>query len=463
MRSKRSQQPNGSIPRHGVLTSILRHAFVLFACLSAFVSRADYNAFLFVQGIPGEVADVAHTNWIAINSFTEQQASLLYAPGLKSYSFNVTKSIDKSSPLLALRAANHNIIPSVHLQLVDIANTNHIYDLTFNNVTVAAFSQVSGEPITDTVQFNFQTVTWSYTLTAGIKPVATSWNLSQTNGTFPNQTYQGNGDTNSGGAIGGGTLIFTNDANTIYGTFTRGAGTFSNALVLYIDNNSGGFVDTSGFGDTADPISRAISGFDGANRSLLTFTNATKPFSPSYAIALAPIVGSGSGKIYQLQNGGPGAQQFIASANLSPLGTGNAYTYKFSFGMSQIGVPAYNGTTFRFLGSYVSTTGARSTEAIGSISGTSGWNPFATVDVDTYTLTAPAATAVAIAIMFDPQASTLNFSWPVSSTPYVLQQNADITSTNWITVTNSPTVVSNQNTVVLPVSNSTPNFYRLKY
>lgn len=235
--------------------------------------------------------------------------------------------------------------------------------------------------------------------------------------------------------------------------------------MLYFDNGSGGFPDTSGFNDSSDPITRAVSGIDGSgDRSLLTFTNAAKPFSPSYAIALAPIVGAGSGNIYRLQNGGVGSEQSVGTANLIPLGTGNAYTYRFSFGMSQIGLPAFNGQTFRFLGTYVTTTGARSSEAIsGNISGVDGWNPFATVDVGTYTITAPAATAIAISLTYDPQAGTITFFWPVTSTPYVLQQNADLGTNQWTTVTNSPTVISNQNQVVLPASVSSPGFYRLKY
>ncbi|MGZ4962563.1 MAG: Hcp family type VI secretion system effector [Limisphaerales bacterium] len=453
---------------------ILLRAFVLFACLSAFIVRADYSAFLFVPGIPGEVADVSHTNWIAVNSFTEQQASALIAPGLKSYAFTITKAVDKASPLLAKRVADHLNIPSIHLQFISGANTtttNQIYDLTFTNVTVAAFSQVADSAnALETVKFNFRAITWTYTYFNALgrqQPVVTSsWDLSQTNGTLPNQSYQGNGDTSSGGAIGGGTLSFTNNATTIYGTFTKGAGTISNVLVLYIDNGTAGFPDTSGFNDSADAISRAVSGINGTgNRSLLTFANAAKPFSPAYAIALSPLtVGASAGTIFHLQNGGVGTQLHVGSATLAPTGTGNAYTYTFSFGISQIGLPPLSGQTFRFLGTYVTSTGSRSTEAIaGNVAGTAGWNPFTTVDVASYTTTAPAPPPVAIAMTYDPQAATLTFSWPITSIPYALQQGADVSSTQWTTLTNSATVVSNQNQIIVPVSDSSPSFYRLKY
>ncbi len=467
MRSKRPQPHEGDLLASCVFPHVLLRAFVILACLGAFIVRADYSVYMFIQNIPGEVTDVGHTNWIALDSISQQQVSQLIAPGVKSYTFDVNKNLDKSSPLLMLSAAQGTQVAQVHLQMVDKLNANHVYDMFLTRPFVTGVSQASSDQVLENVSFKFDQITWTYTYTTGTgKPqtATATYDLTQTNA-LANQTYQGNGNTNSGGAIGGGTLVFTNDAYTVYGTFTKGAGTFSNALVLYIDNGTGGFSDTSGFNDSADAITRAVSGVDGGgNRSPLTFTNAAKPFSPSYAIALAPIVGAGSGNIYQLQNGNVGSQRYIGSANLTPLGTGNAYTYKFSFGMSQVGLPAFNGQSFRFLGTYVTTTGARSTEAIGgNVSGLAGWNPFSTIDVATYTITAPAATAVAITMTYDPQAATLTFSWPETSTPYVLQQNADLNTTQWATVTNQPTVIGNQNQVVVPASPTSVNFYRLKY
>jgi hypothetical protein len=176
------------------------------------------------------------------------------------------------------------------------------------------------------------------------------------------------------------------------------------------------------------------------------------------------VSGTGAGSVYRLNNGAVNSLNKIGAVNLAPIGTGNAYTYSFSFGMSQIGLPALAGQRFRFLGTYVSTTGSRSTEAIGgNVSGTNGWNPFTTVEVASYTTTSPAPPPVAITMTFDPQASTLQFSWPVTSIPYVLQQSADVGSTQWTAVTNSATVVSNRNQIVVPLSGLSPSFFRLKY
>jgi prepilin-type processing-associated H-X9-DG protein len=52
-------------------------------------------------------------------------------------------------------------------------------------------------------------------------------------------------------------------------------------------------------------------------------------------------------------------------------------------------------------------------------------------------------------------------TWPGGLVGYDLQQNADLTTTNWLTVTNSDAAVSGQHRVVLPLRN-TNQFFRLK-
>jgi hypothetical protein len=53
-------------------------------------------------------------------------------------------------------------------------------------------------------------------------------------------------------------------------------------------------------------------------------------------------------------------------------------------------------------------------------------------------------------------------SWIIPSTNFVLQQNTDLTTTNWVTLTNTPylNLANLQNQVVLPVANLS-SFYRL--
>jgi len=44
----------------------------------------------------------------------------------------------------------------------------------------------------------------------------------------------------------------------------------------------------------------------------------------------------------------------------------------------------------------------------------------------------------------------------------VLQQNSDLTTTNWLTVTNTPTVTNGQNQAILAPPGGS-EFYRLEY
>ena len=60
-------------------------------------------------------------------------------------------------------------------------------------------------------------------------------------------TFNGNGNTGFGGAVGTSSLQVVSLADgTLNFTWTRGTGNFNDALVLYIDSTSGGFADTLG-------------------------------------------------------------------------------------------------------------------------------------------------------------------------------------------------------------------------
>ena len=203
-------------------------------------------------------------------------------------------------------------------------------------------------------------------------------------------TYSGNGNSGFGGAIGNGSLSLTDDGTTVSGTVTKGAGTFDNALVLYVDSVPGGFADTSGFNDSGDGLRKAISGTDGgANRSVLTMPSG---FLPDYVIALGPA-SDGFGGLWQLANG-PNLN-FISDVKLNHLGNNASPTYMFSFDVSQIGLSPDSGQTFRLLGTYISNTGFRSDEALaGNVSGVQGWNPFTGTADASYTIVPEPSTAL---------------------------------------------------------------------
>jgi hypothetical protein len=68
----------------------------------------------------------------------------------------------------------------------------------------------------------------------------------------------------------------------------------------------------------------------------------------------------------------------------------------------------------------------------------------------------PAALGIA------PSGTNLVLSWPSPPGGFVLQQNSDLTTTNWLTVTNTQTIINGLNQVFL-VPSTGNEFYRLNY
>lgn len=182
-----------------------------------------------------------------------------------------------------------------------------------------------------------------------------------------NQLYNGNGNSGFGGVIGTGTLNISNDASgNLAFTLTKGAGGFNDAIVLYIDSITGGFSDTLSLNDQADPLRQAISGASGGTtgidantRSILTFNSG---FTANYAIAL----NNGFAGLWQLSSGGNNSLSFITAANLSPTGTATSASYSWNINVTNIGLTANSGQSFKFVGTYLNAGNSfRANEAIG--------------------------------------------------------------------------------------------------
>ena len=206
-------------------------------------------------------------------------------------------------------------------------------------------------------------------------------------------TYFGNGNTGFGGPVGQGSLTLTDDGTTVSGTFTKGSGAMNDVLVLYVDSVPGGFSTTANFTDNADGLRRAISGYDAFwGRSTLTMPSG---FYADYAIALGPS-SDNYGGLWQLQANA--SHNFINSVNLNPTGNNSASTYTFSFAVSDIGLTPGSGESFGLFGTLISNTAYRSDEALpGNVSGSQGWNPFASSGDVTYTIaTVPEPSTLAL-------------------------------------------------------------------
>lgn len=149
-------------------------------------------------------------------------------------------------------------------------------------------------------------------------------------------------------------------------TLTKGPGDFNDAAVFYIatGNTAGtGFNSTSTFTDAADGGRRAASGFDGTNRSALTFANG---FTADFAIS----VENGFAGIFALS--GTGSHTFVTSANLTTTGGTGATAANFLFELNLANIGLAPGQSFDLVGTYLNPGNAyRSNEFIGVSTATS--------------------------------------------------------------------------------------------
>lgn len=206
--------------------------------------------------------------------------------------------------------------------------------------------------------------------------------------------YNGNGSSDWGGSVGGGTLSVTDDGTTITFTLTRGvSGNLDNALVVYIDSVSGGFADTSTLGDTADGGRKAISGYNGGTqRSTMTFASG---FAPDYAV----VIQGGFASLFQLVSGGANSLVWITG---TAQGGNGSPSFSLSFPASAIGLTPNVQSPIKIFGTLISDSGYRSSEAIaGNDTGTDGWNPFTQTSFSSYNFAVPVITTYPVTFSVD--------------------------------------------------------------
>ena len=185
--------------------------------------------------------------------------------------------------------------------------------------------------------------------------------------TTPSQAaslFPGNGATGFGGPVGTGSLSISDSLSGMSITFNRGAGAFNDDLVLFLDTQAGGFIDTSMFSDNADGGRTAISGFStgasGISRTLASFPSG---FGADYALSIE----NGFIGVFGLASGGAGSLNSLFGQGQSGNNLDSTYSINLSTAqMSQIGLTAGSGQTFHFVGSLISTAAYRSNETIGA-------------------------------------------------------------------------------------------------
>ncbi len=193
--------------------------------------------------------------------------------------------------------------------------------------------------------------------------------------------FSGNGKTGFGGTVGNGSLKITENAGVLTFEFTRGTDNFNNAIVIYIDSKSGGITSTSGLTDAADGLRKAISGFDGTNRTTLNFPS---PFEPDYALAFMPGGGVSFGGFWDLFTSSSNLN-YIKSANLNSSSSQTDATYTVSINTADLNLEG-GSQTFGFLANYISPTAYRSNESFGDAGPSANPGSTGNYDATTYAL-----------------------------------------------------------------------------
>jgi hypothetical protein len=209
---------------------------------------------------------------------------------------------------------------------------------------------------------------------------------------FNTQSYYGNG---VGGVVGNSTLTMSNNDYTVYAKFDKGAGTFADNLVIFIDCAPGGFTSTSPFSDHDSSIETAVSGYSGSQRSTANFASG---FEADYAIALG--IGRGS-FLYKLVQDATGTHLEVvrSSLNLVPTDSGNQPSYSFQFDWADIGLPNLRTNFFKFETSYIAIKGSRSLQSFEGLTGMEGFDSVTFTNYDTYGVRpVPENTTVALAV-----------------------------------------------------------------
>jgi type VI secretion system secreted protein Hcp len=140
-----------------------------------------FDAFLKIDGIPGESTDDKHKDWIEILSYSHglsQPSSGAQSSGgarsaerVNHQDFSIVKTLDKASPKLALSCCTGAHIKEIKLELCRATGDKQKYmeyklsDVIVSSVRPGGAAQ-GGETLPlEEVSFNYGKIEWTYTAT----------------------------------------------------------------------------------------------------------------------------------------------------------------------------------------------------------------------------------------------------------------------------------------------------------
>jgi len=154
--------------------------------------RGAFDAFIKIDGIPGESSDLKHKEWIEIESFNHgvsqpaggvQSGAGRTAGKATHEDLKFVHALDKASPKLALYCCNGKHIPKVEIELCSQVDQTTFYKITLADVIVSSVKpggSVSDVLPLEEVSFNYAKIEWDYRIYSAGKmseQVKESWDL----------------------------------------------------------------------------------------------------------------------------------------------------------------------------------------------------------------------------------------------------------------------------------------------
>ena len=175
----------------------MKKSFVPLVCLGLWLlpsalSQAASDYLLVLDGVEGESVDPKYRGAIEVQSFSWGASNPSTVGGggtgkVQFQDFHFTKSLDKASPLLALRCASGEHIKSATLIVRRTTATGEplvYYTITLTDLLVSSVSSGSGAGSSgpaETLSLNFSKIEWSYVPVSadGLPqaPVQAGWDL----------------------------------------------------------------------------------------------------------------------------------------------------------------------------------------------------------------------------------------------------------------------------------------------
>ncbi len=139
---------------------------------------AGFDAYLQIEGIPGEALDDKHKDWIELLSYSHQMdqptsATRSSAGGAAAgrtvhHDFHVTKYIDKASPKIYEAVSKGTHIKKVKLEVCRAGGSQvKFLEVTMEEVLISSVAPASHggkeDLPTESVSFNYGKIEWVYT------------------------------------------------------------------------------------------------------------------------------------------------------------------------------------------------------------------------------------------------------------------------------------------------------------